>query len=75
MWTHLICGYNASIDINRFHAYQLDCSALHAACPDQVKDAPRGPGIVSRVSEAMMQMEKIDIAALEAAAAKEPRHG
>ena len=31
--------------------------------------------VVSRVSEAMMQMEKIDIAALEAAAAKEPTDG
>lgn len=31
--------------------------------------------VVSRVSEAMMQMEKIDIAALEASAAKEPTDG
>ncbi len=33
------------------------------------------PGVVSRVSEAMMQMGKIDIAALEAAAEKETAHG
>ena len=33
------------------------------------------PGVVSRVSEAMMQMSNIDIAALEAAAAKEPANG
>lgn len=33
------------------------------------------PGVVGRVSEAMMQMEKIDIAALEAAAEKEAAHG
>ncbi len=33
------------------------------------------PGVVSRVSEAMMQMSKIDIAALEAAAAKDPANG
>lgn len=33
------------------------------------------PGVVQRVSEAMMQMSKIDIAALEAAAAKEQAHG
>ena len=37
--------------------------------------ASEEPGVVSRVSEAMMQMEKIDIAALEAAAANEPTHG
>lgn len=37
--------------------------------------ASEDPGVVSRVSEAMMQMEKIDIATLEAAAAKEPTHG
>lgn len=33
------------------------------------------PGVVGRVSEAMMQMGKIDIAALEAAAEKESAHG
>lgn len=33
------------------------------------------PGVVGRVSEAMMQMGKIDIAALEAAARKESSHG
>jgi len=33
------------------------------------------PGVVGRVSEAMMQMKKIDIAALEAAARKEAAHG
>ena len=37
--------------------------------------ASEDPGVVNRVSEAMMQMEKIDIAALEAAAAKAPTHG
>lgn len=37
--------------------------------------ASEDPGVVSRVSEAMMQMEKISIATLEAAAAKEPTHG
>ncbi|EDQ03447.1 DNA binding protein [Sulfitobacter indolifex HEL-45] len=37
--------------------------------------ASEDPGVVCRVSAAMMQMEKIDIAALEAAAAKEPTHG
>lgn len=37
--------------------------------------ASEDPGVVSRVSEAMMQMEKIDLAGLEAAAAKEPTHG
>ena len=37
--------------------------------------ASEDPGVVSRVSEAMMQMEKIDIAALEAAAAQAPTHG
>ncbi|WP_306260033.1 VOC family protein [Pararhizobium sp. IMCC21322] len=33
------------------------------------------PGVVRRVSEAMMQMSKIDIAALEAAAARDPANG
>lgn len=33
------------------------------------------PAVVGRLSEAMMQMCKIDIAALEAAAEKEPTHG
>lgn len=33
------------------------------------------PGVVGRVSEAMMQMGRIDIAALEAAAQKEAAHG
>lgn len=41
--------------------------------PDLV--ASEEPGVMSRVSEAMMQMQKIDIAALEAAAANEPTHG
>ena len=33
------------------------------------------PAVVSRVSQAMMQMSKIDIAALDAAAAQEPSYG
>jgi len=33
------------------------------------------PAVVGRVSEAMMQMGKIDIAALDAAAENEPAHG
>lgn len=33
------------------------------------------PSVVGRVSETMMQMGKIDITALEAAAEKEPAHG
>lgn len=37
--------------------------------------ASKDPAVVGRVSEAMMQMGKIDIAALDAAATQEPAHG
>lgn len=44
--------------------------------PQRMPDllASNDAGVVRRVSEAMMQMGKIDIAALDTAAAKEPAH-
>lgn len=56
----------------------VDCFGVSwQIVPKRMPDllASDDPGVVGRVSEAMMHMGKIDIAALEAAAQKEAAHG
>ena len=53
------------------------CGVSWQIVPKRLPDllASDDPSVVGRVSETMMQMGKIDITALEAAAEKEPAHG